>query len=272
MSRTTGAPAPAAAWFPGGAGPQPAAGLPLVCFSYAGGSSSVYRDWSPRLGDRVRVVPVQLPGRGLRMREAPYTAMGALVADVATALTDRGLVEDYAIFGHSMGALLGYEVACELGRRGRAEPRHLFVSGSRAPQLYGDRADHGADDEQLRRLVRGLGGLSGLAGVGGHDVADGYLDRRLPLLRADLQVCEDYRWQPRPPLGCPVTAFAGTADPIATAAEVEAWRECTTGSMLRRELPGDHFYLLGDSRARLLREIRGELEQVLSLPAGTTTP
>lgn len=262
------APVPAAGWFPRGTG-EPRAGLRLVCFSYAGGSSSVFRDWAGPLGRRVQVVPVQLPGRGLRMRETPYTAMGPLVADVVTALTDGGVVDDYALFGHSMGALLGYEVACELARRGRPEPRHLFVSGSRAPQLYGDRADHAADDDQLRRFVHDLGGL---AGTGGQQVADGYLDRRLPVLRADLQVCDTYRWRPRPPLRCPVTAFSGTADPIATAPEVEAWRECTTGSMLRRQLSGDHFFLLGGSQPRLLRDIRGQLEQVLSLPTGTTTP
>jgi surfactin synthase thioesterase subunit len=240
-------------WFPM-TGARADATLRLICFPYAGGTPSVYRDWEEHLGDHVQVVPVLLPGRGLRLRERPYQSIGPLAGDIATALTEHGLTREYAMFGHSMGALLAYEVACELRERGEAEPRHLFVSGSRAPHLYGDRADHRLPDEALLRVVRDLGGLSGSESVGG-----AYLQRRLPVLRADLGVCENYRWRPRPPLGCPMTAFSATDDPIATPVQVEAWREYTSGSLLRRHLAGDHFYLTGASRHRLLRELRGEL-------------
>ncbi|NEA57184.1 thioesterase [Streptomyces sp. SID13666] len=247
---------PTGAWFPAADTHAPAT-LQLICFSYAGGTPSVFRDWQRQLGDGVQVVPVLLPGRGLRLREPPYTDMGPLAADAATALVEFGLTPDFALFGHSMGALLAYEVACELRRRGHREPRHLFVSGSRAPHLYGTRQDHTLSDDDLRRLVHDLGGLGD-----DHVTARSYLDRRLPVLRADLRVCETYRWTPRRPLRCPMTAFSGTDDPIATAAGTEAWRECTTGSLLRRHLPGDHFFLTGASRLRLLRELRGELDRL----------
>lgn len=134
---------PAAAWFPGpgpGAAPAPApargtgAGpLRLICVPYAGGTASVYRGWETALGADVRVVPVALPGRGPRLRERPYSAMHPLARDLAEALVDCELAHDYALFGHSMGALLAYEVACELRARGHETPRHLFVSGSAAP-------------------------------------------------------------------------------------------------------------------------------------------
>lgn len=244
-------------WFPLPGAPADAA-VRLICFPHAGGTPSLFRGWEEHLGGYVDVVPVLLPGRGLRLRERPYDDMGPLAADIAAALTDHGLVAHgtggYAMFGHSMGALLAYEVACALRERGEPEPRHLFVSGSRAPHLYGDRADHRLPDDELLRVVADLGGLGGSEMVGAV-----YLERRLPVLRADLAACENYRWRPRPPLGCPMTAFSAADDPIATPVQVEAWREYTSGSLLRRHLPGDHFYLNGASRERLLRELRGEL-------------
>ncbi|MCF6521791.1 thioesterase [Streptomyces sp. JJ36] len=244
-------PRPAAAWFPGTpAGPYDV--LPLISFPYAGGTPSAFHDWPQHLGERVRVVPVLLPGRGLRLREEPYTVLEPLARDVARALLDHGLTTGgYAFFGHSMGALLAYEVACELRRRGEPEPLHLFVSGSRAPHLYGDRADHALDDDELRAVVRDLGGLGPDENVG-----RAYLDRRLPALRADLRACELYRWQPRTPLTTPVTAVSATDDPVATEVQVDAWKITTAGPFARLHLPGNHFFLNGPSRYRLLRELR----------------
>ncbi len=198
------------------------------------------------------MVPVQLPGRGLRLRERPYTSMRQLSEAVAGAVADRFLPCDYSLFGHSMGALLAYEVACALRRGGAPGPRHLFVSGSRAPHLYGDRADHSLSDDELFRFVEDLGGLGPEPSVGG-----AYFHQRLPTLRADLRACDGYRWRPCPP--------------------VEAWRPYTSGSFLRRHLPGGHFFLNGPARSVLLREVRAELGRTPSgriakvPPAGRTT-
>ncbi|AXG81394.1 thioesterase II family protein [Streptomyces paludis] len=253
---------PTAGWFhgfgPGADTGRHAAPLRLVCLPYAGGTPSVYRNWAADLGDGVRVVPVLLPGRGPRAREAPYTAMAPLAADLADALAEHELAHDYALFGHSMGALLAYEVAHELRDRGLPEPAHLFVSGSKAPHLYGDRADHTLSDADLRQRVRDLGGLGADDTIG-----SSYLERRLPVLRADLTVCETYRWAPRTPLNCPMTAFSATRDPLAPAHRMEAWRVHTRGSLLRHHLEGDHFFLNGPSRPRLLRHIRAELARHL---------
>ncbi|NEB13954.1 thioesterase [Streptomyces coelicoflavus] len=257
------------AWFPRpvagepGGPPDPAtAPLRLVCFSYAGGTVSAFRGWQEHLGDEVAVVPVQLPGRGLRLRERPYDTMEPLAEAVADALDEHRLAHDYALFGHSMGALLAYEVACVLRRRARPTPRHLFVSGSRAPHLYGDRADHTLSDAALREVIRDLGGLGDTDTLGA-----AYFDRRLPVLRADLRACERYGWHPRPPLDCPTTAFSATEDPIATPEMVEAWRHHTTGSFLRRHLPGNHFFLNGGpSRDRLLAHLGTELDALGTTP------
>ena len=231
-----------------------ATGLRLICFPYAGGGASAFRGWAPHLGAHVQVIPVLPPGRGLRLHEAPYTAVAPLVRDLADALVAQRLTDDYAVFGHSMGALIGYEVCCELRRRGRAGPRHLFVAASRAPHFYGDRTAPLLPGGELREVVRDLGGLGPDEAVGG-----AYLERRLPVLRADLGMCAGYRWTPREPLDCPVTAFVAAGDPVAAPGQVEAWREYVTGSFVRRDVPGGHFFLLGAARARLWRELRRDL-------------
>ncbi|MEU2281078.1 alpha/beta fold hydrolase [Streptomyces sp. NPDC013178] len=254
-------PAGQSLWFPRAAGGTPpgADAVPrLVCLPHAGGTPSVYGGWQEELGDGVAVVPVLLPGRGLRLREEPHTALAPLARDLAAALVEQRLAHDYVLFGHSMGALLAYEVACQLRDLGRTEPLHLFVSGSRAPHLYGDRSDHTLPDAELHRLVRDLGGLGA-----DHEVGAAYLARRLPVLRADLHACDTYRWRPRRPLRCPMTAFSADDDPIAPFGHVEAWRAYTTSSFLHRHLTGGHFFLGGGApRSRLLRELRAELGRV----------
>ncbi|GAA1894380.1 thioesterase II family protein [Actinomadura bangladeshensis] len=244
------------AWFPGVTA-DPEAAVRLICFPHAGGTPSVYRDWDAHVGEHVQIVPVLLPGRSFRLEERPRGELRPMAEDIAAALIDGGLAGSHALFGHSMGALLAYEVACELRDRGAGEPVHLFVSGSRAPHFYGDRIGAELTDDALLRMVRDLGGLTG-AGVdprsGGPQFA-----RRMPVLRADLTACERYRWAPRRPLRCPITAFSAAGDPIAAPAQVDEWREYTYGSTLRRHLPGGHFYLAGPDRDALLRELRREL-------------
>ncbi|MFC5718665.1 thioesterase II family protein [Streptomyces gamaensis] len=260
--------APGSLWFPRyGADPVPDAALRLVCFPYAGGTASVYRDWQPHLGGRTEVTAVQLPGRGLRLREAPYTRAAPLVADLTAALLTEGLLNrPYAFFGHSMGALLAHEVAHALRERGEPGPLHLFASGSRAPHLYGERADHLLSDAALRGFADGLGGLGH---TGANPAGGAYFERRLPVLRADLTVCGTYRWRPRRPLTCPMTAFSAAGDPIAGPEDVEAWRPHTTGSFLRHHLPGGHFYLNGPARKPLLRELHTELDRLAAASAAT---
>ncbi|KUL55604.1 thioesterase II family protein [Streptomyces sp. NRRL S-1521] len=241
-------------WFPPGTGPVPApAALTLVCFPYAGGTPSLHQRWSGRLGDGVHVAPLLLPGRGLRLAEEPFTAMGPLADAVTDALADRPGGGAFAFFGHSMGALLAYEVACALRERGLPGPLGLFLSGSRAPHQYGDREDSTLPEEELLALLGGLGGL----GAGRAGVRRAFWHRRLPALRADLRACDDYRWRPREPLHVPLTVLAGRDDPLARPAQTEAWRTYTTGGFVRREAPGGHFYLLDDpAQELLLRELR----------------
>lgn len=233
------------------------AGAPsLICFPHAGGLPAMFNGWQQQLGDAAVVVPVLLPGRAPRAAEPTCADLAELVCSIADAMIESGLTGDYALFGHSMGALVAYEVAWELRLRGEPEPFHLFVSCGRAPHLEAPELFADLTDEGLSDLIVRLGMLDGRdAAVAGH-----YLKPHLPVLRTDLGMCRDYRWLPREPLGAPMTGFAARQDPLVEAAQVDAWRMHTARSFLLRQMPGGHFGLMQAGREPMLRQIRAELE------------
>lgn len=230
--------------------------LRLYCFHHAGGSPSIYRDWSSHLPDDVEVVPVLLPGRGLRLREQPYTSMAPLVEDVLEAIQPT-LDRPFAFFGHSMGALVAFETAHTLRLSGGAEPLHVFVSACAPPHRHAapERRRHDLDERQLIQLVKHLnaGGDASL-----DDTA--IIRRRLPLLRADLAVCETYELGDRRPLDCPLTVYGASHDPIVTVEELDEWRDYTDASFLKRVFAGGHFYLMERAKDQMLRLLAREID------------
>nr|QEO74445.1 thioesterase [uncultured bacterium] len=239
---------PYGAWF-APLTPRPDAEVRLVCLPYAGGGATIYRGWSEILPAEVEVVPVQLPGREWRLKERPLRRMEDVVAALSTEiepLTDR----PFALFGHSMGALIGFELTRALRRRGGAMPQHLFVSGHSAPQrgdLRRDRPYHAAPDDEFVAMLRAMNGTP--PGVLDHPEL---LELILPALRADFELCERYVCEPDAPLDVPVTALAGIADPLVPPDAVEPWRQQTTAAFSLRVLPGGHFFL-NESRDLVLR-------------------
>ncbi|WP_220507741.1 thioesterase II family protein [Amycolatopsis dendrobii] len=224
-------------WLPGFSG-ETGAVPRLVCLHHAGGTASTYQGWQRHLAGVAQVVPVLLPGRDRHVRARPHAGLEPLADELAETLIAHGLADRYAFFGHSMGALLAYELSCRLRDRGHGEPLHLFVSGSRAPHLYGPAQ---VSDAEV------------LSAAGQHAVPES------AVLRADLALCDSYAWTPRRPLRCPVTAFRGSDDPLANAVEVEAWRSYTQGSLVVRQVAGGHFFLAGAGRSRVLNALRAEL-------------
>ncbi|MGN9809234.1 thioesterase II family protein [Micromonospora sp. BQ11] len=227
--------------------------LRLFCLPYAGGGSSAYAAWQAALGTGVEVCPVELPGRQTRWRDPAYTGVRPLVEDLASALTDE-LEVPYALFGHSMGSIVAFELARELRRRGAAPPRVLFAAGGLAPGLR--RASPDIHDQPDRLVVDRLLRLGGLD----EEIAaePELLELLLPTIRADFSICETYEYRPEPPLPCPIVAFAGDRDEEVPPARVAPWREHTSAGFALHVLPGGHFFPM-TARETLLHTVRTTL-------------
>jgi surfactin synthase thioesterase subunit len=219
-------------WFPTA---RPAgAQTRLFCLPHAGAGASSYRDWFARLGPDIDCLPVQLPGRETRLAERPIDDVDELVSELAPVLAAHGGPR-FALFGHSMGALIAYATAHRLRESGVA-PIHLFVSGSSAPRHRRSERWHTLSDGDLLDRLAELGGMP--EGV----LAEPELCALLiPILRADVALCERYVHVERPPLSIPITAMAGDGDTSIEGALAE-WAVETTAPFTGRLFPGDHFY------------------------------
>jgi surfactin synthase thioesterase subunit len=217
-------------------GSKPA--LRLFCLPYVGGAAWAFEPWRGGLGADVELCTVELPGRGARMREPAFSRLRPLVDALASAITGE-LDVPYALYGHSMGSLVAFELARELRRRGLGEPRVLFASGAPAPRLTRQRvAVHCATDAQVIERLRELGGLP-------EEVMaePELLTAFLPAIRADFAVYETYEYRPERLLGCPVVVLTGRDDAEVPPAQSLPWERESTGSFEHHVLPGDHFFL-----------------------------
>lgn len=238
-------------WLPA-LGRRPGARLRLFCFPYSGGGTTPFREWQALLPAAVEVSPVLLPGREARIGEPAFDRLPPLVAALDDALAPA-LDLPYAFFGHSVGALVAFELARALRRRGATPPVHLFVSAHPAPQLPDLDRRHDLPEDALIAELRRFQGTP-------EEVLDNPELMRLvlPTLRRDFAVAETYEHAPEPPLDCPLTAFGGLADPRAGRAELVPWQKQTRAAFKLRMFPGGHFFL-GSHRELVLQAIAGEL-------------
>ncbi len=226
--------------------------LRLLCLPHAGGSAAFFHDWAHRFGEDVEVLVARYPGRHERIADPPPTRMEDLADALAGALRDF-LDVPLAVFGHSMGASVGYEVALRLLRLYGAPPTALLVSGRTPPQTRDVSLPDPGDAEAVLAEVRRLGGTD--AGL----LEDPDLrDLVLPAIVADFRVVAGYTPRPVVPLPCPVVAYVGDADPDIDAATMRGWAAATRGDFSLEVFPGDHFYLV-DQREPLIRDIRSRL-------------
>jgi medium-chain acyl-[acyl-carrier-protein] hydrolase len=241
--------------------PRPDARVRLLCFPYAGGGASAYRLWPASLPDWVEVCAMQLPGRENRLLEPARTEIAELLPDLADAV--RGQADrPFAFFGHSMGALIAYELARFLRNRELPVPIHLFASGNRPPHLpYETRIQSLLSDDELVAELKELGGLT-------QELLDNpeYLELVLPVVRADLALLERYEWTEAPPLPCPLSAYGGEEDPDVRAEDLERWRPHTAAAFAVRLFPGGHFFV-HDERDRVLAAVGEDLERSLESSA-----
>ncbi|GED83353.1 thioesterase II family protein [Streptomyces sp. 6-11-2] len=212
--------------------------LRLVCFPHAGGTAQLFHGWPALLPEEVEVLAVRYPGRQDRLAEACIDDMATLADTIEDALRpwlDRPL----ALFGHSMGACVAYELALRLEARGIV-PEHLLVSAHEAPQRAERTALHSADDKTLITRVRHLGDLHSEV----YDIPE-LRDLLLPALRADYRLIEGYHPPHPTPVKAPITAYVGQDDPSCVLDRVLAWSDLAApGSFELCSFPGDHFYLV----------------------------
>lgn len=212
--------------------------LRLFCFSYAGGNASSYDAWQAELDERIEVCAIQLPGRGSRYREAPCTSMSAILNPVADILLAESEVP-YAFFGHSLGALLAFEMTRLCKRRYMPLPVHLFVSGCAAPQCRNPSQDlHKLPDDEL------IVSLNEYNGTPPEILAHSELMKLvLPTVRADFSLAETYQYKPGDQLNVPITVFSGRMDTHVTAEQAQGWQKETKAPINIRWCAGDHFFI-----------------------------
>nr|WP_256667605.1 MULTISPECIES: alpha/beta fold hydrolase [unclassified Pseudomonas] len=229
--------------------------MSLLCLPYSGASAMVYSRWRRKLPQWLQLQPLELPGRGARYAEPLHTDMRQLAMQLAREIQGT-LRAPYALFGHSLGALLACELAHALRALGCPEPVALFASGTAAPTLRAE-YDRGfaepKTDEQLIDQLRTLNGTSEEV-LANREL----MDLTLPILRADFLLCGRFRPMQRELLSCPVHVLGGKTD-RATTEQLIGWSKETCGSFSVDMLAGGHFFIHAHE-ARVLSLIKGHLD------------
>ena len=223
--------------------------LNLFFFPHAGGGASAFYQWSRVLPREITSYAIQLPGRETRLREPLHRQIPALVETLAEVLRPY-LHTPFIFWGHSMGALLGFELARYLHQRGHSTPLRLLVSGYNAPHIpYPDPHIHHLPEADFMTALKELNGTPEAV------LNDAELrDLVLPIVRADFQLVETYTYQEAAPLSCPITVLDGTADDKTNEADLQAWQQQTTHDLEMFAFPGDHFFLY-DLQPRLISTV-----------------
>lgn len=227
--------------------------MKLFCIPYAGSGASTYGPWKRRFKDVATVSPIQLPGREEQCDLPFFTDVDEAVRHVVSDIMAKA-DGTYAIFGHSMGALLAYESTHRLESLGFEPPRALIVSGFPAPSIYKPRLTVDALERNGYQELKTLLGDTFTTMLEDEQLFE-YATRTM---RADVSLCESYQFAPRQRLAMPVYAFGANADPLCEPGELTAWAEHCDGSLSIKTFDGDHFYFKGNKVFEL------ELERAIS--------
>ncbi|MEU6770340.1 alpha/beta fold hydrolase [Streptomyces sp. NPDC046759] len=214
-------------------------GTALLCVPFAGAGPSFFHPWRAPAGDRWRVVPVELPGRERRILETPYrNVVEAAKNSVDDIVAQLGPGARTVLFGHSLGAVLAYELVHLLSTRD-VQVERLVVSGSPGPWTQRERRATGLPDEEFLARVEEFAGFR-------HEALDHPEMRELilPVLQADCEMHENYVPSTDEPVSVPICSLRGSSDGLVTAEEAQQWRDATTSAFSYVEFPGDHMYLV----------------------------
>ena len=229
----------------------------LFCFTHAGGSCAEFHGWHRWLPKNVEVCGIQMPGRGKRFREAPYTDLGLLVTDLCDAISPY-LDLPFAFFGHSVGALVAFELASKLRLGDKPEPNQLFLSAFPAPHLkMSHNKLHHLPEDEFRNAIQALNGMPDAVNNDPELMSIAY-----PLIRADCKLVESREYSSPKPLNTPMVILGGIADQQVSIDALEQWAKFTSGGFQLVLFPGDHFYIHTQKEA-LLDSLSGFTEQIL---------
>lgn len=212
--------------------------LNLFCLPYAGGSTAIYFHWKKILDSKISLVPIELSGRGSRIQSSLYDNMESTIEDLYEIIKSRIDDKPYAIFGHSLGSLIGYELTKKLINTGHKSPIHMFNSGKRAPFIIKNYFIHSLSDKNFINEIIKLNGSP-------KDIFKNkeLLDLFLPILRADFKMFEDYRFSKQnKKLSCDLTVLGGDKDNI-TFNDLTLWKKCSNGKFNIHILKGNHFFI-----------------------------
>jgi medium-chain acyl-[acyl-carrier-protein] hydrolase len=240
--------------------PRPQARCRLYCLPHAGGGAALFRTWPEALPSDVEVCPIQLPGREMRFAEPRFTSITNLVRTLVPIILPH-LQKPFAVFGYSMGGLIGFELIRELRRLNAPGPIRLFIAARQAPQLVEThRPIHKLPDQEFfEALHRRYGGIPAGA-FNNQEIRNLFI----PLLRADVEMIETYRHEPGPPLDCPISVFGGRSDSIAEA-DLRAWQQQSSRPLFLQMMEGSHFFM-HTAQDELLAVVSRQLSADLAQP------
>lgn len=211
----------------------------LYCLPYAGGSANVYSRWRYYADKNIKVIPVELAGRGKRLGEPLYKSMQEAIDDVFNILTASSDENSYALFGHSMGSSLVFELSHKMIQATKKEPVHLFVSGRCPPFHHEGKKLSLLPDNEFKKEVLDIGGTP-------KEIFENeeLCDIFLPILKADYRIIDAFEHsQKNVKLDCGISVLNGREDKMTTLEKIQKWRDYTTGKTEIYEFDGGHFFI-----------------------------
>ncbi|MDA2157985.1 MULTISPECIES: thioesterase II family protein [Bacillus cereus group] len=213
--------------------------MKLFCLPYAGGSETIYYKWKKYLNLSIQLEPIELKGRGKRFNEGFYETLEEAVEDIFQNIKDKIVDDEYAIYGHSMGGLLAYELYYKIFSENLRIPKHIFFSGYKSPSIIRSKKQiHTLSDEEFIREVIELGGTP-------EEVVEceELLQLFIPILRSDFKILEKYIYrEKKEKIQCSISILNGKEDDI-NLEELLAWKNHEGKGFKVYNFEGNHFFL-----------------------------
>lgn len=208
----------------------------LFCIPYAGSSSSIYANWKKNLSPSINLYPIELAGRGKKIHEEYYEDFQEAVSKISDEIFVKSSNEPYAIFGHSMGGLLTYEVAKHIFKNYKSKPVFVFISGINPPKFYQAQKISALSDQEFLSYINGLGGIP--KKIMSHPELINFF---LPILKSDFLLLENYSQESNSRINCRIITFAGMDDNLSS--HIEEWKGYTNKDFKSYEFKGGHFFI-----------------------------